>query len=38
VGRKIVWDNAKGQIVGDSEANRLLTPTYRQPWVFPKQV
>ncbi|MFA0764924.1 MAG: hypothetical protein XFASWVDF_002669 [Candidatus Fervidibacter sp.] len=38
VGRKIVWDNAKGQIVGDSEANKLLTPTYRHPWVFPKQV
>ncbi|MGQ9463427.1 MAG: Gfo/Idh/MocA family protein [Candidatus Fervidibacter sp.] len=38
VGQKIIWDNLKGRIVGDEEANRMLTPNYRKPWEFPKQV
>ncbi len=36
VGRKIVWDDKVGRIVGDEEANHLLTPTYRKPWSLPK--
>ncbi len=36
VGRKIVWDDRAGRIVGDEEANRLLSPTYRKPWSLPK--
>jgi predicted dehydrogenase len=32
VGRKLVWDAEKEEIVGDAEANRLLVRPYRQPW------
>jgi predicted dehydrogenase len=32
VGRKIVWDAAKEEIVGDPEANALLVRPYRKPW------
>ena len=35
LGRKLVWDPEKGQIVGDDEANRLLARPYRAPWVHP---
>ncbi|MGQ9650977.1 MAG: Gfo/Idh/MocA family protein [Phycisphaerae bacterium] len=35
VGRTLVWDAAKGQVVGDDEANRLLKRAYRAPWVHP---
>jgi hypothetical protein len=31
-GRKMVWDAAKEEIVGDPEANRMLTRPYRKPW------
>ena len=31
-GRKIVWDAAKEQIVGDKEANEMLVRPYRSPW------
>jgi predicted dehydrogenase len=31
-GRKIVWDAAKEQIVGDREASRMLERPYRKPW------
>jgi predicted dehydrogenase len=34
VGRKIVWDPAKEEIVGDAEAAKLLTREYRKPWVL----
>ena len=30
--RKVVWDAAKEQIVGDPQANALLSRPYRQPW------
>jgi predicted dehydrogenase len=35
LGRTLVWDPDKGQIVGDDEANRLLARPYRSPWVHP---
>jgi hypothetical protein len=34
-GRTLTWDAAKGQVVGDDEANRLLARPYRTPWVHP---
>jgi predicted dehydrogenase len=36
VGRSIVWDYQKDQIVNDKEANKLLVRTYRKPWEYPK--
>jgi predicted dehydrogenase len=35
LGRSLQWDHAKGQVVGDDEANRLLRRPYRTPWVHP---
>ncbi len=35
LGRSITWDHASGRIVGDEEANRMLTRPYRAPWVHP---
>jgi predicted dehydrogenase len=35
VGRPLVYDPAKRQIVGDQEANALLSRPYRQPWQHP---
>ena len=32
LGRKLRWDPAKEQFVGDDEANRLLAPPFRPPW------
>jgi predicted dehydrogenase len=32
VGRKLKWDPAKEQFVGDDEANKLLAPSMRSPW------
>jgi predicted dehydrogenase len=34
-GRTLTWDAAKGRVVGDDEANRLLARPYRRPWVHP---
>ncbi len=31
-GRKIKWDSAKEQIIGDADATKLMTRTYREPW------
>jgi predicted dehydrogenase len=33
--RPLTWDAAKGQVVGDTEANRLLRREYRKPWSHP---
>ena len=33
VGRKIVWDDAKGRCVNDPEADKLITRDYRKPYV-----
>jgi len=35
LGRTLVWDPEKAQVVGDEEANRLLARPYRQPWIHP---
>jgi predicted dehydrogenase len=35
LGRSLTWDHAKGMVVGDEEANRLLRRPYRAPWVHP---
>ncbi|MCX5684498.1 MAG: Gfo/Idh/MocA family oxidoreductase [Planctomycetota bacterium] len=34
-GRKVRWDAAAGQIVGDAEAAALLKREYRAPWKHP---
>ena len=36
LGRTLEWDYAKGVLVGDEEANRLLRRPYRAPWVHPE--
>ena len=35
LGRSLKWDHAKGLVVGDAEANRLLRRPYRKPWEHP---
>jgi len=35
VGRKIHWDAKAERIVGDKEADSLVTPDYRRPWSLP---
>lgn len=35
VGRKVYWDDANCRVIGDAEANDLLSPQYRKPWVLP---
>ncbi len=35
VGRSLTWDSKAQRVVGDDEANRLLTRPYRGPWVHP---
>jgi predicted dehydrogenase len=34
-GHKIKWDPATETIIGDPEAERLLSRSYRKPWVLP---
>ena len=34
-GRKLAWDPAKQQVIGDPEANQLLTRAYRKGWTHP---
>jgi len=35
LGRTLVWNADKGEVVGDAEANALLRRPYRAPWVHP---
>jgi predicted dehydrogenase len=34
-GRRIVWNPAAEQVVGDEQANHLVSVTYREPWKLP---
>ncbi|MCP4643052.1 MAG: Gfo/Idh/MocA family oxidoreductase [bacterium] len=33
-GRKIQWNPKKERIAGDAEASKMLSPSYRAPWVL----
>ena len=35
LGRSIQWDADKELIIGDAEANKLLSREYRKPWEYP---
>ncbi len=35
LGRTLKWNATKQQVIGDNEANHMLTRTYRKPWVHP---
>jgi predicted dehydrogenase len=35
LGRSLAWDPSAGRIVGDDQANQLLTRPYRTPWTHP---
>ena len=35
LGRKLKWDDAKFEVIGDAEATAMLTPNYRAPWKLP---
>ncbi len=35
LGRSVQWDGEKELIVGDAEANKLLSRPYRAPWNYP---
>ena len=35
LGRSVQWDGEKEAIVGDQEANRLLSRKYHAPWHYP---
>jgi hypothetical protein len=32
LGRKLAWDPAKEEFVGDAEANRMRSRAIREPW------
>jgi predicted dehydrogenase len=36
LGRTLAWDQERGLVIGDDEANRLLRRPYRAPWVHPE--
>lgn len=35
VGRKLTWDPAREEIIGDTEAASMLQRPYREPWIHP---
>lgn len=35
VGRSLVWDGAREEIVGDAQASALMGRSYRAPWQMP---
>jgi len=36
LGRSLAWDGAKETVIGDPEANQLLSRPYRGPWTYPQ--
>jgi len=36
LGRSLTWDQVKGEVVHDDEANKLLRRPYRSPWAHPE--
>ncbi len=36
LGRSLEWDGTKAEVIGDSEANRMLRRKYRKGWEYPK--
>jgi predicted dehydrogenase len=34
LGRSLTWDSTKERVTNDDEANKLLTVSYRKPWVL----
>ena len=38
LGRTLKWDARTQRVIGDEEANRLLSRPYRRPWIHPKSV
>ncbi|MCW5978594.1 MAG: Gfo/Idh/MocA family oxidoreductase [Bryobacteraceae bacterium] len=36
LGRSIEWDGERERIIGDEEANHLLSRPYRAPWKYPE--
>ncbi len=36
LGRSVAWDGKKDLVIGDDEANKLLSREYRSPWEYPK--
>ncbi|MCB1126534.1 MAG: hypothetical protein KDM81_08570, partial [Verrucomicrobiae bacterium] len=34
LGRKLVWDGEKQEVIGDPQANRLLSKPHRYPYVL----
>jgi hypothetical protein len=36
LGRSLTWDSTKQEVVGDTEANKLLRRPYRSPWTHPE--
>ena len=35
LGRSLQWDGEKELVIGDDEANKLLSREYRKPWEYP---
>ena len=36
LGRMVKWDVDKEEVIGDPEAQKMVTRAYRAPWVLPK--
>ncbi|HOL95506.1 MAG TPA: gfo/Idh/MocA family oxidoreductase, partial [bacterium] len=36
LGRSLAWDGEKEKVIGDEQANQLLSREYRAPWTYPE--